>query len=81
MKLSHVSERGMQLVAFANENGVDRAVRLVLSAAILGLGWFGAVDQLVGVACRILGWYPLVTGFLGWSPLYAVLGWSTRAKR
>ncbi len=68
-------------MAFPNESGLDRIVRLVAAAVILGLGWFGPVHDLAGVACRILGWYPLVTGLFGWSPLYAVLGWTTRAGR
>lgn len=66
-------------MAFPNESGFDRVVRLVVGALILGIGWLGPVDNLAAVACRILGWYPLVTGFLGWSPLYAVLGWSSRS--
>ena len=65
-------------MAFPNESGLDRGVRLLVGLLILGVGWFGPVDSLFLVACRILGWYPLVTGLLGWSPLYAVLGWSTR---
>ncbi len=65
-------------MAFPNESGLDRLVRLAAGALILGIGWFGPVDDLSGVACRVLGWYPLVTGLLGWSPLYSVLGWSSR---
>lgn len=65
-------------MAFPNEGPLDRLLRLVVGAAILGLGWFGPVDDLLGVACRVLGWYPLVTGLMGWSPLYSVLGWSSR---
>ena len=55
-------------------------VLLAAGAAILWLGWFGPLEDLAGVACRILGWYPLITSLIGWSPLYAVLGVSTRAN-
>lgn len=61
-----------------NEGIIDRALRvivgLVLIAAALGLfgpaytsvwGWIGLV--------------PLLTGLVGWCPLYAVLGIRTRA--
>jgi len=68
----------VRLIALPNESALDRGVRLVIGALMLGAGWMGSVDELLGVACRILGWYPLVTGALGWSPLYAVLGWNTR---
>lgn len=67
-------------MAQANESGLDRIARLLIGVVILGVGWFGPVDDLLGVASRILGWYPLVTGVLGWSPLYAVLGLSTRGR-
>ncbi|MCP4205007.1 MAG: DUF2892 domain-containing protein [bacterium] len=68
-------------MAFPNESRFDQTIRLIAGALILGVGWFGPVDDLAGVAFRILGWYPLVTGLIGWSPLYAVLGWSTRRIR
>lgn len=68
-------------MAFPNESGTDRIIRLTVAALILGVGWFGLGDSLTGVAFRILGWYPLVTGLFGWSPLYAILGCSTRARR
>ena len=67
-------------MAQANESGLDRLARLLIGALVLAVGWLGPVDDLLGVACRILGWYPLVTGALGWSPLYAVLGLSTRSR-
>lgn len=65
-------------MAFANESGLDRLVRLIAGLAMLGIGWWGAGDDLAYVACRILGWYPLLTSLAGWSPLYAVLGFNTR---
>ena len=68
-------------MAFPNESGLDRIIRFALGVAILGFGWFGSIDDLAGVACRILGWYPLITSLVGWSPLYAVLGLNTRSGR
>lgn len=64
-----------------NEGGPDRILRFLAGALILGFGWFGPVEGLAGVACRILGWYPVVTSLAGWSPIYAVLGWNTRGNR
>ena len=67
-------------MSFPNEGGLDRVIRFGAGALILVLGWFGPVEGLAGVACRILGWYPLITSLVGWSPIYAVLGLSTRKK-
>ncbi len=64
-----------------NQNGVDRTVRIVLGALLLGIGWLAPPQGLATVTCRIVGWYPLVTGILGWSPFYAVLGISTRSRK
>ena len=55
-----------------NENSVDRALRIVLGLALLGLTISGTIG--------IWGWLgivPLATGAIGWCPLYAVLGIST----
>lgn len=68
------------LMAFPNQGGLDRALRFAAGLVILGFGWFGPVEGLAGVACRILGWYPLITSVVGWSPLYAVLGLDTRRR-
>lgn len=77
----HVLEGKSPLMAFPNESSLDRAIRFIVGVVILGIGWFGPLDDLAGVAFRILGWYPLVTGLFGWSPLYAVLGWTTLTRR
>lgn len=66
---------------FPNESRLDRGVRLMIGVLVLGVGWFGPLDDLAGVACRILGWYPLVTALIGWSPLYAVLGFKTLGRK
>jgi hypothetical protein len=61
-----------------NEGIVDRALRvivgLVLIAAALGL--FGPAYT---SAWGWIGLVPLLTGLVGWCPLYAVLGIRTRA--
>jgi hypothetical protein len=52
----------------------DRVLRIVLGLVFLGLGLSGAVNGLGGVALVIFGWMPLLTGILGWDPIYALLG-------
>jgi hypothetical protein len=61
-----------------NEGIVDRALRVIVGLALIGvaLGVFGAGYT------SVWGWIgvlPLVTGLVGWCPLYAALGITTRA--
>jgi DUF2892 family protein len=62
----------------ANQSSVDRAVRVVLGAAMLIAGWSGVAGGLGRIALEIFGWVPLVTGLAGWCPFYAILGLRTR---
>ncbi len=65
-------------MSIVNEAVWDRVLRVVLGSAILYLGWSGTVTGLSGAVLRIFGFLPLVTGIIGWSPLYAILGFRTR---
>ena len=56
-----------------NEGTIDRAVRVVLGLALLSLTFLGPHTWL-----GLVGVIPLVTGFVGFCPLYRVLGMSTR---
>ncbi len=67
-------------ISSANLAGWDRALRIAVGVTVLALGTFGAIDGELGVACRLFGWVPLATGAIGWSPLYAILGISTRPR-
>ena len=55
-----------------NVGGIDRIVRIVIGAVLIGLaaidtaGWWGW-----------LGAVPLATGIVGWCPAYGMLGFST----
>lgn len=51
---------------------LDRAIRIVLGLAILSLVYVGP-ESLWGY----LGFIPLITGLVGYCPLYHVLGIST----
>lgn len=55
-----------------NVGSIDRVVRVIVGAAIIGAGvyyesWLGAIGAI-----------PLLTALLGWCPLYVPLGISTR---
>ena len=63
----------------ANESGMDRVVRITAGIAMLTLGWTGAVGGAVGIAFKIVGFGPLLTGLFGWCPLYTVMHLDTQA--
>ena len=55
-----------------NEGNLDRAVRVIVGLALIGLAATGKVGM-----WGWIGMVPLVTGAVGWCPLYALLGWNT----
>lgn len=64
----------------ANQAPWDRALRIAVGLGLLAVGWTGAVGGLLAVACKLFGWVPLVTGLVGWDPLYAMLGAGTARR-
>ena len=66
---------------FTNEAGWDRMARIVLGAALLWLGWSGIVGGGLGDFFKVFGFVPLVTGIVGWCPIYAAFGYRTNSKR
>jgi hypothetical protein len=55
-----------------NEGNLDRALRVIAGAGILSLAFIG--PQTVW---GYVGLVPLITGLVGYCPLYAMLGLST----
>jgi Protein of unknown function (DUF2892) len=65
-------------MSFQNLSAPDRVVRLLLGLLMLWAGWnLGSATEIWPIALRIFAWFPLVTGALGWCPVYALLGLST----
>jgi hypothetical protein len=62
---------------FVNEAGWDRIARIVLGAAMLFLGWTGVVGGALGAIFQWLAFIPLITGLVGWCPLYAIFKFRT----
>jgi len=56
-----------------NEASWDRIVRVVLGIVLLIVG-FAVMDGAAGVVVGVIGLVPLVTGLVGWCPLYRLLG-------
>lgn len=64
-------------MSIKNEGTIDRALRVALGAATLALGWTGTVEGAAGAVLSYLGFVPLLTGLVGWCPIYALFGVST----
>ena len=63
----------------ANEGTIDRAIRLVIAAVLIGVG-LGVVRGPGGIAMAAVGAIPLLTGLSGYCPLYMVFGINTRRR-
>lgn len=63
----------------ANESMMDRVLRVVLGLVLLYLGWGGIVGGTLGVVLQYVGFIPLLTGLIGWCPLYTLFGLRTKA--
>lgn len=56
-----------------NVGSVDRWIRIVLGIVLLGATVYGP-----HTAWGYIGLVPLITGVMGWCPLYSILGKSTK---
>lgn len=63
---------------FANVAVWDRTLRVLLGTAMLAAGWWAPMDEVWSLALKVFCWVPLLTGFLGWSPMYSLLRINTR---
>lgn len=59
----------------------DRWLRIGLGVAMIVTGVLELAGGLWDVGLQLFAWAPLLTGLLGWSPLYAILGLSTGGRR
>ena len=57
-----------------NEGSLDRIIRVILGLIILAL-WF--VLQGNAQYLALIGLIPLITGIIGWCPLYTIFGINT----
>ncbi len=63
-----------------NENGIDRALRLILGVALLvaSFVWLGvAAGNITGIIAAVIGAVMLITGLVGFCPAYRLVGMST----
>ena len=67
-------------MSFANEATWDRIGRVALGIVLLYLGWAEVVTGGWGAVLKIIGFVPLLTGLVGWCPLYAVFRFRTNTE-
>lgn len=73
-------EKGAHIMSFANEAAWDRIARVVLGIVLLYLGWAEVVTGGWGLALKVVGFVPLLTGLVGWCPLYALFRFQTNTE-
>jgi hypothetical protein len=59
---------------YVNMSNLDRTIRVTAGLLMLSAGWTGIAPGIWRVGLEIFGWVPLVTGLIGWCPVYALLG-------
>lgn len=65
---------------FMNEASWDRIARVVLGIVLIALGFSGAVEGGLGAFLGLFGFVPLITGLVGWCPLYAIFRFRTNRE-
>ena len=60
-----------------NEASWDRIARVILGVVMIGLG-VGVVGGAWGWVLAVVGLVPLVTGLVGWCPIYSIIGRGTK---
>jgi hypothetical protein len=63
-----------------NESSIDRIIRVVAGLALLALGFSGLVTGTLGTVFKILGFVPLLTGLVGFCPIYSLLKFHTNPQ-
>jgi hypothetical protein len=60
-----------------NMGSIDRIVRIVVGMLLIVVG-FAALGGTSGTIVGVIGFIPLVTGLIGWCPLYLPFRFSTK---
>jgi hypothetical protein len=63
-----------------NEGSVDRIIRVIVGIAVLALGLFGGIGGWLLWVAYILGAILLITGIVGFCPLYTLFKFNTAKK-
>jgi len=71
-------------MSFANVGSFDRILRILIGAALFAYVFLaGNVEptSLIGIGAMVVGGILIVTAFISFCPLYAILGLRTRPKK
>ncbi len=60
-------------MSFANESGIDRIIRAVVGIVLIALAASSVVTGALGSIFWVVGAVLLLTGIIGFCPLYALL--------
>jgi len=60
-----------------NESGLDRIIRVIAGIVLLALYFLGTVTGVLGIVFIVVGAILLLTGLVGFCPLYALLKFRT----
>ncbi len=63
-----------------NESNVDRVIRAVVGVVLLYLGFGGALSGALAIVADVLGVVMLLTGAVGFCPIYAMFKFGTLKK-
>jgi hypothetical protein len=61
-----------------NESTLDRVIRVILGFVLIGLYLLGYVAGGLGIVLLVLGAILLITGLVGFCPLYKLFKFSTK---
>ena len=60
-----------------NESGLDRVIRVIAGIALLVLFFANIISGTLGIVLAVIGGVLIVTGAVGFCPLYALLKFRT----
>jgi hypothetical protein len=66
-------------MTFVNEGVWDRLIRLVIGLALGYAAWM-TWPGTAAIVYAVIGAIAFVTGLVGWCPVYALFGFSTKKK-
>lgn len=64
-----------------NESNTDRVIRAVLGIALLVIGFGGVISGTLGLVFKIVGGLLLLTGAVGFCPIYTLLRFQTKKSK
>jgi hypothetical protein len=73
-------DKEQNMSGFMNEASWDRILRVGVGIALIAVGFSGAVEGGLGTFLGVFGFVPLITGLLGWCPLYAIFRFRTNRE-